>query len=427
MKRFWKLGGVLFLGFLTLSTCTVWNAEDALILEVESIVNNQSSSSNSGEVVTTLSPESGSDTDCVTNEGVAGTCIRFTECYPYFQSEIKDVKHSTVSSHIEVVRNMSTPCQPAEVTTNPLSPGGEGVSNDDHICCATLTRAASSGNLPSFEGRETTENAEMSPQEMEKEKVEAYAGCGLTPYNNELPKVVQGREAKKNEFPWAVALFQNGRHHCGASLIDARHVVTAAHCVNNIRTGPMLQNVRLYIGAHDIYGGKDYEVRKVKKLAFHKGFNGQQFRDDIALMVLDSPVMFSESIKPVCLYSGSPPVDGGETNADIAGWGKISEHGPPSRKLRTASIRIWTNSQCAQKYVGTLAPTISSGMVCAGSNGKDSCQGDSGGSLTLSQNGRQQLIGVVSWGIKCGVYPGVYTRLDKYVNWIEKYKVKLNY
>lgn len=37
MKRFWKLGGVLFLGFLTLSTCTVWNAEDALILEVESI------------------------------------------------------------------------------------------------------------------------------------------------------------------------------------------------------------------------------------------------------------------------------------------------------------------------------------------------------------------------------------------------------
>lgn len=80
----------------------------------------------------------------------------------------------------------------------------EGVSNDDHICCATLTRAASSGNLPSFEGRETTENAEMSPQEMEKEKVEAYAGCGLTPYNNELPKVVQGREAKKNEFPWAV-------------------------------------------------------------------------------------------------------------------------------------------------------------------------------------------------------------------------------
>lgn len=78
----------------------------------------------------------------------------------------------------------------------------------------------------------------------------------------------------------------------------------------------MLQNVRLYIGAHDIYGGKDYEVRKVKKLAFHKGFNGQQFRDDIALMVLDSPVMFSESIKPVCLYSGSPPVDGGETNAD---------------------------------------------------------------------------------------------------------------
>jgi hypothetical protein len=156
----------------------------------------------------------------------------------------------------------------------------------------------------------------------------------------------------------------------------------------------MLQNLRLYIGAHDIYG-KDYEVRKVKKLAFHKGFNGQQFKDDIALLVLDTPVKMSSKVKAICLYpGGGPPYDNGETNADserikiyyipvpnpiklfiVAGWGKISEHGPPSRKLRTANIRIWTNAQCGQKYRGTQAPPISAGMVCAGTNGMDSCQG----------------------------------------------------
>lgn len=77
----------------------------------------------------------------------------------------------------------------------------------------------------------------------------------------------------------------------------------------------MLQNLRLYIGAHDIYGS-DFIVSKVKKLAFHKGFNGQQFRDDIALMVLETPVKLSDKVKPICLHPGSPSYDGGETNAD---------------------------------------------------------------------------------------------------------------
>jgi V8-like Glu-specific endopeptidase len=431
MKKYWKLvGGVILTTILTLSSGTVWNAEDALILEVEAAVHNQSTSSpNSVEETTTYSPEPVRG-DCVTNEGVPGSCIPFSECYPYFKNKIVDTKQSTVLSHIELIKNMSTPCTcgpTEEVTTNPLSPGGEGVSDDDLICCATLARATSMTDLPSFEARIKSEKPEMTMEQMEEEKAEAYSGCGVTPYINTEAKVVQGREAKVSEFPWAVALFQNGRHHCGGSLIDARHVVTAAHCVNNIRTGPMLQQVRLYIGAHDIYSGAGYEIRKVKKLAFHKGFNGQQFKDDIALMVLDSPVTFSSNIKPVCLHSGSPTYDEGTTQADIAGWGKTSEQGPPARKLRTANIRIWTNPQCAQKYAGTLAPALSEGMVCAGSHGVDSCQGDSGGPLTLPLNGKAHLMGIVSWGIKCGVYPGVYTRVDKYVPWIEKYKAKLNY
>lgn len=48
-------------------------------------------------------------------------------------------------------------------------------------------------------------------------------------------------------------------------------------------------------------------------------------------------------------------------------------------------------------------------------------QGDSGGPL-LHQlaNGRWVNIGIVSWGIRCGDpgYPGIYTRVNSYLDWI---------
>ncbi|XP_018009916.1 trypsin-1 [Hyalella azteca] len=61
-------------------------------------------------------------------------------------------------------------------------------------------------------------------------------------------------------------------------------------------------------------------------------------------------------------------------------------------------------------------------MICADGRGADTCQNDSGGPLMARYKGsRHVLAGIVSWGIGCARpnYPGVYTRVSNYFQWIQ--------
>ncbi|CAN7975025.1 unnamed protein product, partial [Ixodes persulcatus] len=64
-------------------------------------------------------------------------------------------------------------------------------------------------------------------------------------------------------------------------------------------------------------------------------------------------------------------------------------------------------------------------MFCAGSPGKDACQGDSGGTALKKEGNSSILVGVVSFGEDCGVDPGIYTRVTAYTDWIPENIVKL--
>jgi secreted trypsin-like serine protease len=65
-------------------------------------------------------------------------------------------------------------------------------------------------------------------------------------------------------------------------------------------------------------------------------------------------------------------------------------------------------------------------MICAGTmeGGKDSCQGDSGGPLWVRDvSGRFKMVaGITSWGSGCARpdFPGVYTRLAVFSEWVRQ-------
>merc|ERR1711988_477357 len=62
-------------------------------------------------------------------------------------------------------------------------------------------------------------------------------------------------------------------------------------------------------------------------------------------------------------------------------------------------------------------------QICAGIGNIDTCAGDSGGPMLsneLSPLKRYSVIGITSFGVQCADanFPGVYTRVDNYLDWI---------
>ena len=62
-------------------------------------------------------------------------------------------------------------------------------------------------------------------------------------------------------------------------------------------------------------------------------------------------------------------------------------------------------------------------LASAGGGFTDACYGDSGAGLTINNLEKPYLLGIASWGVGCAKvgYPGVYTRVTNYSDWINNY------
>ena len=95
-----------------------------------------------------------------------------------------------------------------------------------------------------------------------------------------------------------------------------------------------------------------------------------------------------------------------------------------------ASLMIWNHENCNEKYGKRRGHRqgITETLLCAGDpvDGKDSCDGDSGGPIHVdTPKGRRTsaryVIGLVAFGRTCGIktIPAVYTKVFPYLTWIE--------
>ncbi|XP_029958968.1 calcium-dependent serine proteinase [Salarias fasciatus] len=241
-------------------------------------------------------------------------------------------------------------------------------------------------------------------------------------------RILGGQNANRGEIPWHL-LIKNPRG--GASLINDRWAVTAAHVVD----GADETSLRLFGGLVDgrKSGGSGVSVLKSERIIIHPGYSRHisgdardNFDNDIALIKFTSRVTFGPNLLPICL----PGVNGAVSENEIgtvSGWG-MTENLNKSPMLKYAHLGVYPVNTC--RDTPTLPPNkamiFTDNMFCAGAAGADSCKGDSGGPFVLPSltvgSGPYYLAGIVSWGQQCRRQEnkGYYTKVENYVDWIKE-------
>ena len=244
--------------------------------------------------------------------------------------------------------------------------------------------------------------------------------------NEKLKDICGVSNNNANKWPWMVSagFFDaegNWIHTCGGSLITQQLVLTSAHCIK-----PSVTKLRIG-GFRDVTKKptNDEVMRNITKHYIHENFVQPQAYHDIAIWEMDSPVNFTDKLRPVCLPQNTQfDIDKHRDKlVTLTGYGNI-------RILKEIPLKIFSQSFCNQTHSNYQSPRTHNNvqrsipmlfqpdLLCAGYEAGEygSCHGDSGGPIVQNVNEKYVQIGLVQGGVGvCGdpTFPAIYIRLEE--------------
>ncbi|XP_063725508.1 trypsin-2-like [Symsagittifera roscoffensis] len=193
-------------------------------------------------------------------------------------------------------------------------------------------------------------------------------------------RIIHGDVSNPGDYPFVVSLMQQEydemKHFCAGVIYNEYTVITSASCIENRLES---DNVWALAGVFDLENPSGSEMYS-KVISFKPHGSYKRYADnldyDVAILKLSHALLFSDFIQPIFI------------------------------------------------------PAITDKMICAGylRGGVDTCRGDGGGPLvTIGCHGgaycNYELLGIASYTSGCGRpnRPGVYTKMNTFVEWLSYY------
>lgn len=211
------------------------------------------------------------------------------------------------------------------------------------------------------------------------------------------PTIVNGTPTAITSVPWQVYVYgEQRRAGCGGSVLSARVVLTAAHCVASGTTPLPTTEFTVVAGLSDFTTWTPGQAPPagvqavgVSQLRIHPAYVPEPFiADDVAVLTLAQPLNLSTprtraiALAPV----GAGPAPGAPVLA--SGYGVQAPGGQPNGQLYSTTLAVVSDIDC----LTSITPNMSAGVFCAVGPTSATCYGDSGGPLVAGG----VLVGVVS-------------------------------
>jgi len=242
------------------------------------------------------------------------------------------------------------------------------------------------------------------------------------------PHIIGGLIVRNQErYPYLGVMtndFTQFSHLCAGSLVAPDFFLSAAHCTK-------YQMGEIGLGVSDLRDliksprPDDIDVYELDRYYIHPDYEATNLRNDIVLYKIKQEV--DSKYQPVKLnMDHNLPKIPSSTVTTAMGWGFTSDGGTISARLRHVDIDPIHHSQCYNQWydaTGYKYKISETSQLCCYTEGKSTCNGDSGGPLILNgedPSGDTQ-VGIVSFGssLGCNHLPTVFTRISSKAGWIK--------